>query len=155
MRRDLKAALGWNLRQLVMRPTSDPPRGLVVDDELEKASKDDLRDIRSELRALQAAGVPPDENLGRPNFDRIAHKCSGSHSKSTFYVLKPKPSGWRLYFVVDVPHTQFIFLYAVNKKRTERDTADYDVCCTRLEKLTAFAEREITCLAKLPDILVS
>lgn len=155
MSRNLKAALGWTLWQLVARPRSQPPCGLVVDDEIAKASGEDLRDIRSELRALSAAGIPPDTDLGRPNFDRIPYKCSGSHSKSTFYVLKAKPSGWRLYFVADAVHNQIIFLYVVNKKRTPRNTEDYDVCCNRLEKLNTLIAESTACVAPLPDILVS
>jgi len=155
MKRDLQAALGWSLRQFVSRPTSEPPCDFAVDDEIAAASTKHLREIKSELRALQAAGVPPVTELGRPNLDHFAHKCKFDHTATDFYILKAKPSGWRFYFIVDQSNKTFIFLYVVQKKRNARNTDDYDVCCNALKKLNALRSQRIPCLAKLPDALVS
>jgi hypothetical protein len=155
MQRDLRAALGWTSVQLVERPTSAPPRGWVIDDAIEGLSAYDLRDVRSELRSLQAAGIPPDEDMGRPNYERIPYQCPGHDAPTDFYVLKCKPSGWRLYFIVDESKRQFTFLYAVHKKTNKRDSEDIRTCCRRLARLNELAAARVPCLDHLPAVLVS
>jgi hypothetical protein len=155
MRKDLSAALGWTALQLVERPDPKTPRGFVIDDALEDVPRMELDCVRSELRTLQAAGIPPDENLGRPKVEKIREKCPKSQSTNDFYVLKCKPSGWRLYFIVDHDRKRFIFLYAVHKKQNGRDPADVHVCCNRLAKLERFVAAGTAYLAELPEFLVS
>lgn len=89
--------------------------------------------VFAELRKLLAAGVPPDRTRGNPDVQPWAGKCSGAHQKTTFYVLKAKPGGWRLYFHVrSATHRQLEFLLAVHKKQDRRDPADFEQCCRLL-----------------------
>lgn len=152
---DLKAALGWTMVQFVMRPQSTPPTGYVVDDEFLQCTDDELRDVRSELITLQAAGIPPDEDKGRPRVEHIPFRCPGTHEDESFYVLKPKPDHWRLYFVADIPKQKITFLYVVSKKKWKREKEDLKVCCARLKKLRKFAEERVPCIDYLPDRLIS
>ncbi len=152
---DLRAALGWTAVQFVQRPDSDPPSGFAVEDEIEGLSAEELRHVRRELRALQAAGIPPDTNLGQPDIERIPHRCKGDTHKTDFYVLKCKPGDWRLYFIADDRRKRLIFLYAVQKRQNKRDPEDLKKCERRLAKLRALTDADVQCLGRFSDILVT
>src|SRR5262245_49599538 len=88
---------------------------------LRQADDDDLRAILAAMQLLQAAGVPPDLTRGNPELQRVGkHKPKKAKRKYPIYVLKVKPSPWRLYFWV--PHRGLIeLLYVVAKKQDKRD----------------------------------
>lgn len=124
----------WELFELERRekrPCSDA----YADD----ANDTELSHVLSQLRLLRAAGCPPDEERGRPNVQKVGkHTPRGSDHQVTVYVLKAKPSRWRLYFFVDDPQRRvIIFLYAVSKKTNARDPNDFKRCCTILDAYTA------------------
>ncbi len=135
MKGNLPAAAGWQLLEVVRRP--DVGRGFVVSDELQAEPVGALRHVRRELRALRAAGIPPDSALGAPDVERIVFTCPDDRSSTTFYVLKCKPGHWRLYFVADANKRRITFLFAVAKKTQRRDTDDVKKCCARLKEYEA------------------
>lgn len=93
----------------------------------------EVLNVFTELIKLRAAGVPPDQTKGNPDVQPWKGKCSNAHKQTTFYVLKSKPGGWRLYFhVQDATRRQVEFLLAVHKKRDRRDPADFAQCCRLL-----------------------
>jgi hypothetical protein len=54
----------------------------------------------------------------------------------TFFVLKAKPSGWRLYFTVpDLQHRRLVFLFSTQKKRNARNPEDFQKLCRLRGKL--------------------
>ena len=120
----------WILEELLergRRPCSDA---------FADANDDDFVSIFSECRLLIAAGVPADKTKGNPEVEVWKKPCKGDSQKSTFYVLKAKPSGWRLYFYVpDRNQRKVTFLYAVNKKRNERDQSDFQKLCGLRNKI--------------------
>jgi hypothetical protein len=125
MRYDPEAAADdWEMLEIVVRgrrPCSD---------EYAEAKDDDLVKIFRELRLVRATGMPPDRHRGNPDVQKWSGRCRGSHKQVVFYVLKAKPSGWRLYFFVpEAPRRRMIFLYAVNKKRDERNQEDFQRLC--------------------------
>lgn len=130
MRYDLQAAVtDWHLLEVVRkkrRPCSDAYS--------DSANEQELADIFHELRLLCAAGQPPDTDLGLPKVQKVG-KCEFSQirRKVDVYVLKAKPSGWRLYFYVrNREQREIEFLYAVHKKNDKRDPADLAHCETIL-----------------------
>ncbi|MGH7621120.1 MAG: hypothetical protein ACREMU_02160, partial [Gemmatimonadaceae bacterium] len=65
-------------------------------------------------------------------------RCKGDRAKTTFYVLKAKPTGWRLYFTASDPaRREIVFLYAVNKKRNARDQKDFKKLCRHGDRLVS------------------
>lgn len=107
-------------------------------DAFASAKIDDLVAIARELTLLRAAGVPPDRCRGNPEVQQWTKKCSSDHHTTTFHVLKAKPSGWRLYsYVPETARREVIFLYAVNKKRDDRNPEDFKRLCHALRKLDA------------------
>lgn len=125
-----RAADDWELLEIVVgekRPCSDA---------YSRAAMKDWIHIFRELRLLKAAGCPPDRLLGNPEVDAWKQQCKGDHHKSIFYVLKAKPSGWRLYFFVpDESKKQIIFLLAVNKKKDERNQEDFQKLCKAADRI--------------------
>jgi hypothetical protein len=118
------AADDWELLEIVTgakRPCSDA---------YARANTDDLVQIFRELRLLKAAGCPPNRLRGNPEVEIWKGRCPGAHKACTFFVLKAKPSGWRLYFwLKDSQNRQLVFLYAVNKKRNDRNQEDFNRLC--------------------------
>jgi hypothetical protein len=120
----------WSLLEVV-----DRGRCLCSDEFLE-ANDEELARVFGELRLLRAAGCPPDETKGSPEIGKVTGKCKGEHAKSTFYVLKAKPTGWRLYFMIQSrEQREVVFLYAVCKKEDRRDPEDFHRCCRIFKKL--------------------
>lgn len=120
----------WSLLEVVDRgrcPCSDS---------FLNANDEELTRVFGELRLLRAAGCPPDETKGSPEIGKVTGKCKGAHSKTTFFVLKAKPTGWRLYFMIPCrERREAVFLYAVCKKEDRRDPEDFNRCCRIAEKL--------------------
>ncbi len=133
MRYDRSAATDdWRLFEVVDRgryPCSD---------EYADANDEELGRLLAELRLLRAAGCPPDETKGSPEIGPVTGKCTGDHTKTTYYVLKAKPTGWRLYFMIySREQREVVFLYAVNKKENRRDPEDFQRCCRIARKLAS------------------
>lgn len=127
-----KATEDWQLLEAVKNGR------YLCSDEYSDANEKELADIFAALRMLQAAGCPPDKTLGNPEIEAVKVKCRGSHKKTQFYVLKAKPSGWRLYFRVrDRAQKQLEFLTAVHKKKNARNNEDFDRCCSVADELDA------------------
>jgi hypothetical protein len=127
-----EATEDWKLLEVVQNEEH------LCSDEYADANNKDLGNIFSELRLLRAAGCPPNRLRGNPEVDPIKWKCTGSHKKTPFFVLKAKPSGWRLYFrILNREKKQLEFLYAVNKKKNERNDKDLEHCCKILEHIAA------------------
>jgi hypothetical protein len=115
---------GWKIIELVIR--DDRP----CSDTYADARDEDLVQIFRELRLLRAAGMPPDQHKGNPDVQVWSKQCKNEHQKTKFFVLKIKPSGWRLYFMVpDHQHHRIIFLYAVQKKKHARNQEDFETLC--------------------------
>jgi len=111
---------------------------LPCSDAFANAKDDDLVNIYGELRLLRAAGCPPDRHRGNPEVERWKRRCKGAQQDVTFWVLKAKPSGWRLYFFAPDPsERRIVFLYAVNKKRNDRNPKDFQRLCNLRDKLTS------------------
>lgn len=132
MRYDRDAAADdWEMDEIVVRDGKRP-----CSDAYAAATDEELVQIFRELRLLRAAGVPPDRHRGNPIVQSWKGKCKGEHSRSEFFVLKAKPSGWRLYFFVpDRKQRRIVFLYSVNKKKNEHDQEDFQRLCNHRNKL--------------------
>ena len=138
MRYDVSGATDdWELLEIVKngrRPCSDTFA--------KNANDAELLAILGELRLLRASGCPPDRTRGNPDTEKVG-KCVVQHPQRgrvaiTVSVLKAKPHQWRLYFhVKDQARKQVEFLYAVAKKRWERDPDDLKRCCRLLEDVFA------------------
>ena len=132
MRYDIaRAVTDWTIYEFIDRRGNTP-----CSDEFSNANDTELADVYESLRLLRAAGVPPDRTRGNPEVEAINHKCPHDHNKTAFFVLKAKPSGWRLYFrIADRETKQIEFLFATNKKKNARDPEDLDRCCTILRAI--------------------
>jgi hypothetical protein len=128
----LAAKTDWELLEVVRRgrrPCSDAY--------VEEANAKELANIFSELRLLQAAGCPPDRLRGAPEVEIVDRYVNGT-LRIPVWVLKAKPSGWRLYFYVRDREQRIIeFLHAVRKKRWKRDPADFERCARILDGVVA------------------
>lgn len=130
-----RATEDWELLEIEhvgngKRPCSDSYLGPTAASDAHVA---EVLNVFAELRKLKAAGVPPDKTKGNPDVQPWTAKCSGAHHKTTFYVLKAKPGGWRLYFHVKDPTRRHLeFLHDVHKKRDRRDPEDFAQCCRLL-----------------------
>ena len=94
--------------------------------------------VDRKLRILAAAGVPPNKEKGRYIFENLGKyflKTKKVHVQ--LYVLKCKPTPWRLYFYVVPPasNRQVEFLLAVPKKGWKRDPKDIELCYRRLDRI--------------------
>jgi len=58
------------------------------------------------------------DEYGKPRIERSDDKAP------QIYILKCKPTCWRLYFYVDHKRKYFVYLYAKCKKKQRRDPAD-------------------------------
>lgn len=120
----------WELYELERR-SKRPCSDAYVDD----ANQEELIHVLSQIRLLRAAGCPPADGFSRPNYQKVGkHKLKLSDRTVSVHVLKAKPSRWRLYFFVDDPaERRIIFLYAVSKKKNERNSKDFARCCALLD----------------------
>jgi hypothetical protein len=116
-----RAAVDWQLLELTWGDAA------ASDSFAAQANSKELKQIFRELRLFQAAGCPPDRTRGNPDLQLWNGGCPGEHTDTRFWVLKAKPSGWRLYFLAEEP--RLILLYAVHKKTDERDPKDFRKCC--------------------------
>lgn len=132
MRYDIaRAVRDWTISEIVDRRGNRP-----CSDAFSDANDTELADVYEALRLLRAAGVPPDKSRGNPEVESIKHKCPNDHTKTPFFVLKAKPSGWRLYFrIADRETKQIEFLFATNKKKNARDPENLNRCCTILRAI--------------------
>lgn len=121
----------WELFELVRRgrrPCSDA----YADD----ANNEELHNVLSQLQLLRAAGCPADREKGQPNYQFVGKHSLESGRTVAVYVLKAKPSRWRLYyFVDDLERKRIVFLHAVSKKTDKRDPEDLKRCKRLLDKL--------------------
>ena len=108
-------------------------------DRYASANNEDLIHVFSALRLLMAAGCPPDECRGRPKTEHVGkYTPAGAEVRVAVFVLKAKPSGWRLYFyVLDRDKRQVEFIHSVQKKTNARDPKDFERCCRVLDKIWA------------------
>lgn len=113
-------------------------RPLCTDAIADRANDDEVVFVQREFRILRTAGIPPDLERGNPDVQAWSRKCIGDHTKTTYHVVKAKPSGWRLYCMVRDPEKrEIVFLFAINKKRDDRNPEDFDRCCFLERKLAA------------------
>jgi hypothetical protein len=99
------------------------------------ANHRELANVLRQLSLLRAAGCPPEDGRGHPNYEKIG-KCPFEGRAVSVYVLKAKPSSWRLYFfVADRQGRRIVFLHSVSKKRDKRDPQDLVRCETLLRDL--------------------
>lgn len=134
----------WTLLEIV-RQTGRKPFSAAW----EGADVKDRVMIYRESRLLAGAGVPAAEGRVRPNYDRWSLNCPGDSKKSTFYVLKARPSGWRLYFAADEKSRTILFLWAVNKKCDPRDRSDFPKLCGLYAEYTS--RSATTALFRVPN----
>lgn len=137
------AAKGWEVVELLLRPDSEPQRDYVVSDFLEEANSKELIQIKKQLRLLAAAGIPPDQELTKPDIEPWIRRCKWATKDSEIWVLKCKPSRWRIYFLADPASKRAVALLTVSKKRDDRNTEDFEVCCKRIDRLAAGSARRI------------
>lgn len=95
-----------------------------VQKELAKATGQDMATIFARMRVLEAHKFPPD--LPYVEYEPCDKK------KPLVYVLKCKPTCWRLYFSADRQREEFLYLLAVCKKQWPRDSDDCRVARKRL-----------------------
>lgn len=132
MRYDLWDAVeDWQLFEVVRREKH------LCSDNYADANDEELVQVFGALRLLQAAGCPPDLCKGNPETEFVGkHRPHGSKSGVSVFVLKAKPSGWRLYFYIgDRDLKEVVFLHSVHKKKNARDKRDFRRCCTVLEQV--------------------
>lgn len=152
MKANVKAAVGWELVELVRRPSANA--GYVVSEPLIDAGVIELKHVRREMRILRAAGVPPERTLGSPDVECITFRCPNAHNLTEFWELKCKPSQWRFYFVVHPTLPRAIFLHTVAKKKNKRDEKhDLSICCTRLSEYFELIRAGTSCLSPLDEFL--
>lgn len=146
---DINATVGCEIVELVRR--ADPPSGFVISDELRSEGDQQLRLVRRQLKALSAAGCPPDRTKGNPIIESISWKVTsdGRTETQVFWVLKCKPGHWRMYFVMSETKRRAIFLYAIAKKTDKRNEKhDLSICVARLKELRAQTQPRLASLAK-------
>lgn len=94
-----------------------------------------------DLSLLRVSGCPPDrsrstliiEHLGKHRMERLDRDVH-------YWVLKCKPTTWRLYFyVVDRDARHIEFLFAVDKRTQKRDPEDAKRCIRILKKVDSGA----------------
>lgn len=118
----------WELLELVDREGRRPCSGAY--EGRGAANTQELKKIYTQIRLLRAAGCPPEDGKRRPTIEKVLdyefEAAGGQHSVPVF-VLKCKPSHWRLYFYKPSPNARcVVFLFAVKKKTDKRDPADED-----------------------------
>jgi hypothetical protein len=118
-------------------PPADPPWRLYevvkrdrrpVSEAFRNANSAELAHIARELRLLRVAGMPPDRERGNPDIQQCFKWKSPRRDQALVYVLKAKPSQWRLYFYVIRQSRIIEFIYAVAKKENRRDPQDEAAC---------------------------
>lgn len=121
----------WALLEVIDQEERRP----CSDEYAEGASKHELKVIFKELRLLLAAGCPPDKTLGNPEIEPALDCLDVGASDPKIWVLKAKPSLWRLYFcVLDRRKRRLLFLFSSTRKvkGNKRDPRDPKRACTIL-----------------------
>jgi hypothetical protein len=123
----------WQLLEVIKgfrRPVSDQFR------DPRHANAHEQACIGRQLRLLEAAGIPPDRSLGAPILEPWFKWQAPDGHRHSVYVLKARPSHWRLYCVIGSQLArQIVFILAVKKKEQSRDPADKAKCEQILEGL--------------------
>lgn len=126
MKRLVVENTGWSLFEIVKgtrRPVSDQFS------DPKDANADERANIARELQLLRRSGIPPDLQRGNPDLQRVFKWQVQGNPAIWVYVLKAKPSHWRLYCYVAESRRRIIeFIHAVKKKGTKRDPADQEAC---------------------------
>lgn len=112
----------WKLFEVVRRekrPCSDQYA--------KNANDTELQHILSQIALVRVAGCPAPPDKIPANTERVGKYAVLGEPEFAIYVLKAKPSRWRLYFIVaNAAQKQIVFLHAVSKKRDRRDPKDVD-----------------------------
>lgn len=145
-----EATRDWQLLEVVKngkRPCSDAylKKG--------RANDTELIAIFRELRMLRASGQPPDRTKGNPEIEQIGKFEFRDEKKKLVripvFVLKAKPSSWRLYFYVRNRESKEIeFIYAVSKKTNARNPQDFETCRGILANI--FSGATEVCILEFP-----
>ena len=92
--------------------------------------------IGRQLRLLAASGIPPGSGKISPLLEPWFKWKDPDGDSWQVYVLKAKPSHWRLYCCVShVTRREIVFLHAVKKKENKRDRKDRQACKRVLDGL--------------------
>jgi hypothetical protein len=94
------------------------------------------------MRLLEAGGFP--SRTAALDYEKVADV-----GEDVVYILKAKPSCWRVYFVAEPASKRLIFLHAHCKLRQRRDPDDPQKAIERLERIRA-ARAQLQRLA-IPD----
>lgn len=81
------------------------------------------------MRLLEHAGYPP--TIGQ--FDLAA----ADGAKPRIYILKAKPTCWRVYFGIDGQGRRFLYALAICKQQQKRKQSDTDKARRRFEEALA------------------
>lgn len=122
MNRAPPADTPWRLYEVVKRDRRP------VSEAFQDANSTEQAIIARELQLLRLAGMPPDPERVRPDIQKCFKWKSPSGQQAVVYVLKAKPSPWRLYFYVQHELRIIEFIYAVAKKENRRDPKDEAAC---------------------------
>lgn len=122
MNRAPPADTPWRLLEVVKRNRRP------VSEAFQDANSVEQAILARELRLLLLAGMPPDPERVRPDIQKCFKWKSPRRQQAVVYVLKAKPSPWRLYFYVNYTSRTIEFIYAVAKKENRRDPKDEAAC---------------------------
>lgn len=116
----------WILLEVIKRerrPVSDQFRNPA------DANAEEQALIVRQLQLLAAAGIPPRPGRVSPILEPWFKWTDVDGNRWPVYVLKAKPSHWRLYCcVASVSKRNIVFLHAVKKKENKRDQKDRKAC---------------------------
>lgn len=116
----------WVLLEVIKRarrPVSDQFRNPA------DANAEEQALIGRQLRLLAASGIPPGSGKVSPILEPWFKWKDPDGNSWQVYVLKAKPSHWRLYCcVASVSRREIVFLHAVKKKENKRDGKDRQAC---------------------------
>lgn len=128
------AASEWSSWEIATKRPPDErgvdwkPR-LLLNKDLDGITEKHLAKVATKMRLLERHGHPE----ASPFVDY--EQCSKSQKR--IWVLKAKPTIWRLYLAIFPERRQLIYLHAVAKKQWPRDMAD---CKTAMRRLEQFEE---------------
>jgi hypothetical protein len=116
----------WESFEVVLRGVdrrSDREQQTPFSDELFSGDGDPIQTALQKMWLVQSHGWPEAirqlrDGRGKPLIDRA------DDADPAIWILKCKPSCWRLYFHVYIAQSRIAYLYAKCKKRTRREAAD-------------------------------
>lgn len=113
MRRDLSS--GWQSFEVIDKESRETPVSTAL------AQSDRLAQAHNKIQLVQ--------DLGWPEARRGLKDGKGSplvvQKDKVIWLLKCKPSCWRLYFCVFEKEKRIVYVYAVCKQKDKEDPADY------------------------------